>query len=525
MNNPHAPLQLTAGRVTVAAEETEGKKPRTIYGLAVPYDTEATVSSGQKVRFLAGSLPTDGKAPRLLEQHDANRVIGIVTERTETPEGMMFTARISASRAGDDVLELVKDGALDSVSVGVDPTDADYDDEGVLVIARANWRELSVVAEPAFENARIMQVAATSVATSTNTEDQMNTENTQPVETPAAAPTAPVWAEVRRVPTKLPTVAEYMAAYVRGGAQAEAAAREVAAYQAHHAPIAAAAGDQTVADFPGVIPVPILGPTFDNIAPLRPLVTALGARPMPGTGKTFIRPKIVTHTSVAQQSTELTGLSSTTMLVDDLVVTKNTFGGTVLVSEQTVDFSDPAALEIIVRDMANQYAIQTGNYACTQFANNIGGAQQVGTWNGTSEDFVAEVYKGAAAILAAGRVMPTHLIMGTPGFQAVGALVDGDKRPLFPTLNPMNASGVMSATNTTANPVGLSLVVDPGLNFAGDFIALGNAAGTYAGFECYETLKGMVSIEKPDVLGRQISVRGYFAAQFIDVTKFRWFDF
>jgi HK97 family phage prohead protease len=525
MNNPHAPLQLTAGRVTVAAEETEGKKPRTIYGLAVPYDTEATVSGGQKVRFLAGSLPTDGKAPRLLEQHDANRVIGIVTERTETPEGMMFTARISASRAGDDVLELVKDGALDSVSVGVDPTDADYDDEGVLVIARANWRELSVVAEPAFEDARIMQVAATSVATSTNTEDKMNTENTQPVETPAAAPTAPVWAEVRRVPTKLPTVAEYMAAYVRGGAQAEAAAREVAAYQAHHAPIAAAAGDQTVADFPGVIPVPILGPTFDDIAPLRPLVTAIGARPMPGTGKTFIRPKIVTHTSVAQQSTELTGLSSTTMLVDDIVVTKNTFGGTVLVSEQTVDFSDPAALEIIVRDLANQYAIQTGNFACTQFANNIGGAQQVGTWDGTSEDFIAKVYEGAAAILSSGRVMPTHMIMGTPGFEAVGALVDNDKRPLFPTLNPMNASGVMSATNTTANPVGLSLVVDPGLNFAGNFIALGNAAGTYAGFECYETLKGLVSIEKPDVLGRQISVRGYFASLFIDDTKFRWFDF
>jgi hypothetical protein len=89
----------------------------------------------------------------------------------------------------------------------------------------------------------------------------------------------------------------------------------------------------------------------------------------------------------------------------------------------------------------------------------------------------------------------------------------------------MNASGVMSATSTVANPVGLSLVVDPGLNYAGDFIALGNAAGTYAGFEVYETMKGMVSIEKPDVLGRQISVRGYFAAQFIDVTKFRWFDF
>jgi hypothetical protein len=526
MTNPLAPLNLTAGRVTVAAETGDGEPRRTISGLAVPYDTEATVSGGQKVRFLAGSLPTDGKAPRLLEQHDANRVIGIVTERTETEEGMTFSARISASRAGDDVLELVKDGALDSVSVGVDPIDAEFDDAGVLVIAKAKWRELSVVAEPAFEDARILQVAATSVAlSSTNTEDNMNTEANTQVEVPAAAPTAPVWAEVKRVPTKLPTVAEYMAAFVRGGEAAEAARREVHAYQAHHAPIAAAAGDQTTTDFPGVIPVPILGPTFDNIAPLRPLVTAIGARPMPGSGKTFIRPKIVTHTSVAQQANELAGLSSTTMLVDDIVVTKNTFGGTVLVSEQTVDFSDPAALEIIVRDMANQYAIQTGNYACTQFANNIGGAQQVGTWDGTSQDFIAKVYEGAAAILAAGRVMPTHLILGTPGFEAVGALVDGDNRPLFPTLNPMNASGVMSAVSTVANPVGLSLVVDPGLDYAGDFIALGTAGGTYAGFEIFETMKGLVSIEKPDVLGRQISVRGYFAAQFIDVTKFRWFDF
>lgn len=520
------PLHFTAEGVTVQAEADETTPRRTIAGVAVPYDVVATVAGGQKVRFLAGSLPTDGKAPRLLEQHDTNRVIGIVTARTETETGMTFEARISDTRAGDDVLELVKDGALDSVSVGVDPIEATYDEDDVLVIVKARWRELSVVTEPAYEGARITEIAATSVTTSsTITEDKMNTDTNTPVEVPAAAPGAPYWAEVKRVPTKLPTVAEYMSAYIRGGETANAALREVQAWQAHHQPITAAAGDQTIADFPGVVPVPILGPTFDNIAPLRPLVTAIGSRAMPGTGKTFIRPKIVTHTSVAVQATELSGLSSTTMLVDDIVVTKQTFGGTVLVSEQTVDFTDPAALEIIVRDMANQYAIQTGNAACAQFANNIGGAQQVGTWDGTSEDFIAKVYEGAAAILASGRVMPTHLIMGTPGFQAVGALVDGSNRPLFPTLNPQNAAGQLSAVSTVSNPVGLSLVVDPGLNLAGDFIALGTAGGTYAGFEIYETLKGLVSIEKPDVLGRQLSVRGYFASLFIDVTKFRWFDF
>lgn len=339
------------------------------------------------------------------------------------------------------------------------------------------------------------------------------------------ASAVPMYANVERVPAKLPTVAEYMAAYIRGGDALEAANREVNLWAKHHTPIKAAAGDQATTDFPGVVPVPILGPTYDDIAPLRPLVSAIGARAMPGTGKTFIRPVIKIHTEVDDQGTELTGLASRTMEVDDLVVTKATFGGTVLVSEQTVDFTDPAALDIIIRDLMNQYAIVTGNAACADFANNIGGPQQVGTWDGSPEDFIAKVYEGATKILAAGRVMPTHLIMGTPGFEAVGALVDDDKRPLFPTLNPMNASGQMSAASTQSTPVGLSLVVDPGLDFAGDFIALGTAAGPYAGFEVYESMKGLVSVEKPDVLGRQISVRGYFASTYIDKTKFAWFDF
>jgi HK97 family phage prohead protease len=497
---------------------------REISGVAVPYNKTATVSGGQSVIFKPGSLIVEaGRKPKLMKYHDSTQIVGVVQAVQETPDALLFTARISASRDGNDALELVKDGAIDSVSVGVDPIDATYDDAGNLVVAKGLLREISLVAEPAYKDARITRVAATKITNNEAKETaDMDTTNT---EAPAPAPTAPVWAQAKRVPTKLPTVAEYMSAYVRGGETAEAAKREVQLWVEHNAPISAAAGDQKTADFPGVIPVPILGPTFDNIAPLRPIVTAIGARAMPGAGKTFIRPKIVTHTSVANQANELTGLSSTTMLVDDIVVTKLTFGGTVLVSEQTVDFSDPSALDILLRDLTNQYAIATSNYACNQFANNIGGGQQVGTWDGTSEGFIAKVYEGAVKVLAAGRVMPTHLLMGTPGFEAIGALVDDAKRPLFPTLNPMNASGQMSAASTIANPVGLSLVVDPGLDFAGDFISLGTAAGPYAGFEIYETMKGLVSIEKPDVLGRQISVRGYFAALFIDNTKFAWFDF
>lgn len=522
--NYDGPRIVCTGTVTVVNAGEGEPVRREISGVAVPYNKPATVSGGQSVIFKPGSLVVEaGRKPKLMKYHDSTQIVGVVQAVQETPTALLFTARISASRDGNDALELVKDGAIDSVSVGVDPIDAIYDDAGNLVVAKGLLREISLVAEPAYKDARITRVAATKITNNEAKETaDMDTTNT---EAPAPAPTAPVWAQAKRVPTKLPTVAEYMSAYIRGGETAEAAKREVQLWVEHNSPISAAAGDQTVADFPGVVPVPILGPTFDNIAPLRPIVTAIGARAMPGAGKTFIRPKIVTHTSVANQATELTGLSSTTMLVDDIIVTKLTFGGTVLVSEQTVDFSDPSALDILLRDLANQYAIATSNYACSQFANNIGGGQSVGTWDGTSEDFIAKVYAGAVKVLNAGRIMPTHLLMGTPGFEAIGALVDGQNRPLFPTLNPMNASGQMSAASTIANPVGLSLVVDPGLDFAGDFISLGTASGPYAGFEIYETMKGLVSIEKPDVLGRQISVRGYFAALFIDNTKFAWFDF
>ena len=47
------------------------------------------------------------------------------------------------------------------------------------------------------------------------------------------------------------------------------------------------------------------------------------------------------------------------------------------------------------------------------------------------------------------------------------------------------------------------------------------AAGRYAGYEIYENQRGVVAIDKPEVLGRQISFRGYFATLMIDATKFQ----
>ena len=508
-------IYLTTSKVTIAA--AEGDTPsRIIEGVAVPYNVIATVSGGEQVMFLPGSLPVDGKAPRLLESHDGSKIIGIVTARMDDEEEMRYAARISATKQGDDVIELIKDGALDSVSVGVDPIDAEYNDAGVLVISKASWRELSIVAEPAFEGATIDSIAAAKVKI--NESEKPMSDPIEQVETPAAAPKTPIWAEARKAPSRLPSMSEWVSAFVQGGDKFAAVNRMVADHQAYHNPVAAAAGDIVTTDTPGLLPVPVVGPVYNNINYLRPVVSNIGARAMPlGAGKTFNRPEITTHTSVAQQSTELTALSSTTLVVSSNIVTRLVFGGTVLVSEADVDWTDPASVDIILQDLAGQYADATDNYAADQLLSNT--SASIGPQDWTSpEEVIAGIYTAARTISLTSNVLPTHMFMDPYRWTALGVLTDTSGRPLFPSVAPYNALGQQTATTWNGNPLGLTLVVDK--NFAQNTCIVGTAAGAYAGYEIYENQRGLIAIDKPEVLGRQISFRGYFATLMIDATKF-----
>ena len=131
-------IKLTAQVVSVDAAAGD-QLSRTISGIAVPYGETAIVSDGTAVRFEQGALPVDGKAPKLFMYHQSDQPVGLVTAREDTDEGMLFTARISATAAGDEALTLALDGVLDSVSVGVNPTKFTYDDEGTMIVTAADW--------------------------------------------------------------------------------------------------------------------------------------------------------------------------------------------------------------------------------------------------------------------------------------------------------------------------------------------------------------------------------------------------
>jgi HK97 family phage prohead protease len=522
-------IKLIASQVTIDAAAGEAGR-REITGIAVPYDVAATVSDGTTVIIKQGALPVDGKAPRLYMNHDSTNAIGIVTERVDTPEGMMFTAKISKTQNGDDALILAQDGVLDSVSIGINPVKYTTAKDGTVTVTAADWIELSLVPVPAFAGAIITDIAASiphedEEISIIETEPTQETETMSEVTAPvieATIPTAPIPAQPKRK-FDLPTPGEYFAAMHIGGETFRNVAAATQEYiKSKQTALQAAAGDILTTDTPGLLPVPVLGPVFQDLNFIRPVVNAIGARAMPngGASKTFIRPTITTHTSVAAQSSELAAASATTMVIASNSCSKTTLAGQVTLSIQDVDFTDPASLQIILNDLVGEYMLASDNVAADAIT---GGATASGaTWTVSSTDpssLFNALYTAAYNILTATNFLPDHLFVDPNVWLYLGKQLDGDKRPVFPYVGAaglmgMNAAGTSNITQmNTFNPFGLSLVADK--NFAASTMVVARAQA----IEFYEQIRGLMSVELPSTLGRNFSYAGYVSTFIADSTQ------
>ena len=526
-------MRFTSSTFSIDAAQ-DGTPKRTITGIALPYNTEATVSGGQTVSFLPGSLPTEGKAPKLYMSHDASQAIGLVTERTDDETAMYFTAKVSTTALGDEALVLAADGVLDSVSVGVNPTKFSYNEDGVMIVESADWMELSLVPQPAFAGATITDVAA-SIPTSgeeisNNTEtapdepEPTESEETEVSETPApeVIEASTIFAQPKRK-FDLPTAGEYLAAMHIGGTTFENVAAAARNYMlSKQTALQAAAGDVITTDTPGLLPVPVLGPVFEDLNYIRPVVAAVGARAMPdgGQSKTWIRPTWTTHTSVGTQSTELSAASATTPVIASNVVTKTTLAGQVTLSVQDIDFTSPSALQIILQDLAGQYMLQSDNIAADAIT--AGASASGSTWTFATADpstLFAALYDAATDILTATNFLPDHIFVSPNVWKLLGNQLDNDKRPVFPYagasgLMGVNAAGTANITQlNTFNPFGLNLVADR--NFATNTMVV--ARGT--AIEFYEQIRGIMSVEVPSTLGRTFSYYGYVSTFIADADQ------
>ena len=508
-------IKFTAVPVTLDAAAGEDA-PRTITGIAVPWDVVAN-ASGQKVMFKRGAFDLNGKPARLLENHDG-RPIGIVTELIDLDNGLGFSATFARSKQADDVVELIQMSAYDSVSVGAVPKKFKYDKNGVMIVSSADLQELSVVSVPAFADAVIEKIAASETdpeeVEEESTEPQPDTslqEETMSQETqveasaPDAIPTSPIFASAKKNFT-MPSAAEYISAAFVGGDQ----------WRAMSEGIRAAAPDVITSDIPGVLPLPIVSPVYNNFIGRRPVIDAIGAKAMPQGGKVFIRPEVTTHTSIGNQATENTALTQGTFVITDNQVTKGTYGGYVTLSEQSIDWSQPEIISLVLDDMARIYANATDNVAADNLATGATVTRNFTSGSGADPAYWVEwIYGAASTILSSSNGnLPTHLFLAPNVWASLSSLSDTADRPLFPNVGPMNAFGGSNANSTDMMAFGLKVVVDR--NFAASTVIVGDPSG----YEIFEQQKGAISIDVPSTLSRTIAFRGYLATLMIDPTKF-----
>ena len=136
-----------------------------IKGYASTNDTDRAGDVIEKEAWEKGGLDNYTNNPVILFNHDYNRPIGRATGLETDDRGLRIAANISKS-AGD-VTNLVKEGILRALSVGVRVKDADYIEEtDGLKISDAELFEVSVVSVP------VKQAATFSVAKSFETQSE-----------------------------------------------------------------------------------------------------------------------------------------------------------------------------------------------------------------------------------------------------------------------------------------------------------------------------------------------------------------
>lgn len=168
-SNKGDPVDLTLNLVVDDVHEFKvDQSRRQIAGRVIPWGVDATDSRGMgKWRFNSGSLNwTKSQVGRvkLLRDHDPSQPVGKALSLEDRSDGLYGIYSVARGEEGDKVLSLAEDGVLDGFSAGarieVDGWEMSAEDRSVRDVLNARLVETTVTALPAYDDARVLSVAA-----------------------------------------------------------------------------------------------------------------------------------------------------------------------------------------------------------------------------------------------------------------------------------------------------------------------------------------------------------------------------
>ena len=492
--------------LTFSAELTANVEERTISGKIVPIGTgEVGNTSAGKVVFEKGAiaLPEDPKTIKLLNQHDMKQPLGKATSFTVDEDGIYASFKISRSNRGTEALILAEEGLQSGLSVGVEVIKA-KNKLGVMHVSAAKLFEVSLVTEPAFKSAQVLDVAAEE--TPEAVEENNPTESEPVVESTPDIVAAPE-VEASAVEAARPTVAvtnirprlkpltsgEYLEANIKA-AMGDDAARQLVL-----------ATDDTSTNTGLTLP-PHMAEFQTNTISGRPAVDSISQGVLPASGMSFTLPKISTAPTVTIEA-ENGALGGTEMASTYLTVDVKKASGIQTISWELLDRSSPAFYDQLIRELNDAYAKYCDQAVIAAFTASGTQATATAATIAGLKSFIAT--ETPAAYAASGK-FARNLVVNTAWWSEIMAAEDTTYRPLFNAAQPANAAGVVSGQSIIGNVLGLGLAVDPHMTVTTKIDESAFIISPEA-FRFYEAPKTTLQVQALANGQLQVAVYGYYA--------------
>jgi HK97 family phage prohead protease len=496
---------LTPFTITAADSET-----RTITGQIVQFDTPANASTG-KVLFKAGSLiPASVK---LNLEHDSARPIGKSIGMELSPDGKSINAtfKISKTTAGTDAIQEAMDGLRDGFSVEANVSDHGFNEDGTMVVNSAELVGVALTHKPAFDQARVSHVAATTEETP-ETPEEKPTEG-EPVETTTETKEAPAVESVEasqhavQASRPAPMFTSPRNPIVNLGSWMEHSIKAKLNPMSDSAIYIAATNDNLGTSNPGFNPTRQMTEVINALSNgTRGAIDAISRGTLPDAGLQFEIPKI-SQIATVEAVAENGAVSNTDINSAFISIPITRFAGRNVLTTEIIDRSSPDFFNELVRIMGTSMAFAQNKYVAAQIKTDSV-SDGTPTAN-TAAGLIAYVSRANAAVYAGTQRFAQNILVSPQQWSNIMSY-NNNGIPLFNAYQPSNQAGLVTGQSQRGVVLGLNFFVDN----SGEITGTGDDSMMVIqpdAYSWYETGNFRLDVNKPSDGTVEISLNSYGA--------------
>jgi HK97 family phage prohead protease len=489
---------------TITAADSE---ERTITGQIVQFDTPANASTG-KVLFKSGSLiPASVK---LNLEHDSKRPIGKTLSMELAPDGKSINAtfKISKTTAGSDAIQEAMDGLRDGFSVEANVADHGFNEDGTMVVNSATLVGVALTHNPAFDEARVSHVAATTevIPEETPTEGDAVDTTTEKTEAPAVE-SVEASANVVHANKPAPYFTSPRSPIVNLGSWMEHSIKAKLNPMSDSAIYVAAANDDLGTTNPAFNPTRQLAEVINGLSNgTRGAIDAISRGTLPDAGLQFEIPKISQIATVAAVA-EGGAVSNTGIESSFISVPVTRFAGRNILTTEIIDRSSPDFFNELVRIMGSSMAFAQNKYVANQIktdADRVSAAQA-----NTAAGLIGYVSEANVLVYSATQRFARNILVSPQQWSNIMGYNDAGT-PLFNAYFPQNQAGQVNGQSQRGVVLGLNFYVDN----SGEFTGTGDDSMVVLepdAFTWYESGNFRLDVNKPSDGTVEISLNSYGA--------------